>query len=464
LGDKGQGIEMSELDDDLKDIDYESNWDEDRPDIEPLLAKLDRIQGAIARREKGYSAAVEVYNAAIEAAYDQFREASDEYLRFKNTAQRVCSAIELEMRQRSEQKEEESPEWSESEEGRRLDKWLDVWTDFDQKVGAPRISRPEPFKLLRTRLSKMIAALPRRPDDLKLSEVPKAAADRRIDPKVTASVAASWKRIDAWLQGNAPMLATKMNAGAKPGTIAEAERTLGVEFPDAVRASYAVHNGSGIMSLFPSGDYLSLEDMLSQYKVWKELVDEGLWDEEESEPEGPIQKVHYHLKWIPLTHNGGGDHTLIDLAPAKGGKVGQLIDFGHEGGPEGIAATGLSEYLAYIADGLEAGAATEVEATYLEWKEGPVWKRSGYDPAVTRSALKEGPVDSTKRYFEFIEGASSKFWEVSCEGIEMTTRYGKIGTNGQSSTKSFDSPEKAATETAKIIAKKVKEGYVEKTP
>jgi hypothetical protein len=164
LGDKGQGIEMSELDDDLKDIDYESNWDEDRPDIEPLLAKLDRIQGAIARREKGYSAAVEVYNAAIEAAYDQFREASDEYLRFKNTAQRVCSAIELEMRQRSEQKEEESPEWSESEEGRRLDKWLDVWTDFDQKVGAPRISRPEPFKLLRCRRRRpTVGSTPRSP-------------------------------------------------------------------------------------------------------------------------------------------------------------------------------------------------------------------------------------------------------------------------------------------------------------
>ncbi len=44
----------------------------------------------------------------------------------------------------------------------------------------------------------------------------------------------------------------------------------------------------------------------------------------------------------------------------------------------------------------------------------------------------------------------------------MTTRYGKIGTNGQSTTKTLDSSEKAAAETAKIIGKKVKEGYVEK--
>jgi predicted DNA-binding WGR domain protein len=66
-----------------------------------------------------------------------------------------------------------------------------------------------------------------------------------------------------------------------------------------------------------------------------------------------------------------------------------------------------------------------------------------------------------KRYFEFTDEKSSKFWEVSHQGSDMTTRWGKIGTGGQSKTKSFASPEKAAAETAKIIATKVKEGYVE---
>ena len=121
----------------------------------------------------------------------------------------------------------------------------------------------------------------------------------------------------------------------------------------------------------------------------------------------------------------------------------------------------LAEYLAYLADGLEGGAADIVDETWLEWTRGEEWKRSGY-------ALIPTPSDpkgiSPKRYFEFTAGTSSKFWEVSQEGSDMTTRYGKIGTNGQSSTKSFDSLEKAAAETAKIIAKKVKEGYVEKTP
>ena len=44
----------------------------------------------------------------------------------------------------------------------------------------------------------------------------------------------------------------------------------------------------------------------------------------------------------------------------------------------------------------------------------------------------------------------------------MTTRFGKISVKGQSKTKAFASPEKAASETAKIIAQKIKEGCVEK--
>jgi cell wall assembly regulator SMI1/predicted DNA-binding WGR domain protein len=454
--------DMSELDDDLQDIDYEMNFDEDRLDIDPLLAKLDRIQGAVARREQGFTAAVEAYNAAIKAAYEQFSGISSEYLRFKETARDVCSAIEMEMRQRSEEKEEESAEWSESEEGRRLEKWLDLWSDFGYQMASNHIGRPEPIKLLKTPLSEIIAGLPRRPDDLMLSEVPRAAADRPIDPKITASVAASWRRIDAWLTQNAPSLMAKMGMPAKPEAIAEAERSLRLELPDAVRASYLIHDGSGEVSIFPSGDYLSLDEMLVQYKVWKELVEEGSWDDEESEPDGPIQKVHYHLKWIPLTHNGGGDHTLIDLAPAEGGKVGQLIDFSHEMGPEGIAGIGLAEYLAYLADGLEAGAGV-LDETYIEWTRGEKWTRSGYalpsEGPTPGPAVTSGPV---KRYFEFTSGTSNKFWEVSHNGSEMTTRYGKIGTNGQSKTKSFATPEKAAAETAKIIATKVKEGYIEK--
>jgi DNA ligase-1 len=66
------------------------------------------------------------------------------------------------------------------------------------------------------------------------------------------------------------------------------------------------------------------------------------------------------------------------------------------------------------------------------------------------------------RYFEFVDGKSSKFWEVAQAGSDMTTRWGRIGSAGQSKTKTFANETAAATQTAKLIAEKTAEGYVEK--
>ena len=41
------------------------------------------------------------------------------------------------------------------------------------------------------------------------------------------------------------------------------------------------------------------------------------------------------------------------------------------------------------------------------------------------------------RRFELVEGTASKFWEIAVEGVSTTVRYGRIGTTGQTQTKSF---------------------------
>jgi DNA ligase 1 len=66
-----------------------------------------------------------------------------------------------------------------------------------------------------------------------------------------------------------------------------------------------------------------------------------------------------------------------------------------------------------------------------------------------------------KRYFEFKDEKSSKFWEVSRSGNEMTTRWGKIGTAGQSKTKAFGDETAAKKMIQKLIDEKMGEGYVE---
>jgi DNA ligase-1 len=63
------------------------------------------------------------------------------------------------------------------------------------------------------------------------------------------------------------------------------------------------------------------------------------------------------------------------------------------------------------------------------------------------------------RRFELEEGTSSKFWEIELDGCDLTTRWGRIGSNGQSKTKTFASPEKARVEHDKLIAEKTGKGY-----
>jgi predicted DNA-binding WGR domain protein len=65
------------------------------------------------------------------------------------------------------------------------------------------------------------------------------------------------------------------------------------------------------------------------------------------------------------------------------------------------------------------------------------------------------------RYFEFIGGSSRKFWEVAVQGNSFTVRFGRIGTAGQSQTKTFADEAKAKREAEGLIAEKLKKGYTE---
>ena len=72
------------------------------------------------------------------------------------------------------------------------------------------------------------------------------------------------------------------------------------------------------------------------------------------------------------------------------------------------------------------------------------------------------------RYFEFVgedarrqDRVASKFWEVTVDGSTVTVRYGKIGTNGQTSVKELASAAEADAQAAKVIGEKTKKGYTE---
>ena len=66
-----------------------------------------------------------------------------------------------------------------------------------------------------------------------------------------------------------------------------------------------------------------------------------------------------------------------------------------------------------------------------------------------------------KRYFEYKDAKSKKFWEVSVSGKKVNIRYGKLGTDGQTSVKELGTPAEAKAHAEKQAAGKVKKGYKE---
>ena len=69
------------------------------------------------------------------------------------------------------------------------------------------------------------------------------------------------------------------------------------------------------------------------------------------------------------------------------------------------------------------------------------------------------PVTSKGKYFEFRDGKSQMFWEIILEGSSHTVRFGRIGTQGQTRTKSFASDADARASCDKLIKQKTKKGY-----
>jgi predicted DNA-binding WGR domain protein len=66
------------------------------------------------------------------------------------------------------------------------------------------------------------------------------------------------------------------------------------------------------------------------------------------------------------------------------------------------------------------------------------------------------------RRFEFTSGSSNKFWEISLSGNPFTVPFGRLGTAGQSQTKSFADEAMAKHEADHLVAEKLKKGYQEK--
>jgi cell wall assembly regulator SMI1 len=163
-----------------------------------------------------------------------------------------------------------------------------------------------------------------------------------------------WDRIHRWLRAHAPAAEAGLGPGASEGQLRAAEAAMAVSLPEDVKACYRIHDGRGLY--FDGCHWVSLEETVAEWRFFKDMLDfDAFQSFRKSQPLGPIRPDWWHPAWVPLTTDGSGDLHCLDLAPAEGGQVGQVILLTREDDSRVVVADSFTAWLSRFTEELEQG-------------------------------------------------------------------------------------------------------------
>jgi cell wall assembly regulator SMI1 len=170
---------------------------------------------------------------------------------------------------------------------------------------------------------------------------------------------ADWSRIVAWVEANAPELLDALEPPAERAELVAAEARLSMRLPTVLRAFYGLQNGTSAFGVFPALEPdqtpfgpLAIDEV---ELLEADAEDDAGEAEEDFEVDAGVRPEFWNPGWIPFATNDAGDYLLLDMSPARGGRVGQIIEWRHDTNERRIAAPSLEALLKQIADGLESG-------------------------------------------------------------------------------------------------------------
>lgn len=168
---------------------------------------------------------------------------------------------------------------------------------------------------------------------------------------------AAWERYVAAIEKGYRLFRIHLGRGASPASITAAEKALGLPLPDDLRHLLSRHTGTDDGFVLPGWDLFSPDRIVSEWGVWEELRrTQFIPDGETCDPEAPILGDEWwRLGWIPFCGDGGGNHLCVDLDPAPGGTVGQIISMWHDAPERQLIAPSLTEFIEIIAKDAESG-------------------------------------------------------------------------------------------------------------
>lgn len=174
---------------------------------------------------------------------------------------------------------------------------------------------------------------------------------------VRQNMKTNWHKIESWLKANAPQVYEGLNPPATPEQIEAAEAALGIKLPLEFVASYRIHNGQSSDSpwLFDAWEFLSLERIVEEWTVWKDLLDGGDFKDSRSGSVGFTVEDWWCPLWIPITYDGAGNHDSLDLKPGPKGRKGQIIKMWHDDSERPVVSASYSDWIAGWAYDMERG-------------------------------------------------------------------------------------------------------------
>jgi cell wall assembly regulator SMI1 len=167
-----------------------------------------------------------------------------------------------------------------------------------------------------------------------------------------------WCRYRYWLKANAPDALKALRLGASQQQLREAEQSMHVRLPLAVRASYLEHDGQEPDGprVFEAGEFLSLQRMVELWQRGETLRRDGKLSGLKSSPlDETISTDWWHEAWIPLTSDGQNNFHCLDLGTPYLEARGQVIDYWHDEPTRGVEAFCFEDWLSDRVTGAETG-------------------------------------------------------------------------------------------------------------
>jgi cell wall assembly regulator SMI1 len=160
-----------------------------------------------------------------------------------------------------------------------------------------------------------------------------------------------WRRIERWV-AIASLPGTVLNAPATERELAALDAALVTGLPAGLRQLLASHNGAGEgWFCFAEGYFLSTTQIIALRAERSNAA--SRFDADAGSPDclGTVRPLWWSELWIPFLRRNK-EPVCIDLDPAPGGEVGQIIEIDWEGRCNRVLAPNLDAFLAEIADSL----------------------------------------------------------------------------------------------------------------